>query len=134
MTINKLMFAYVIIIMIALSMTINASASELQDGKTTFYLPTGNLTYTETVPKEGLTVASDIKYMGMTVAIYYEDGEELVFVGYFECQDKGGKVNRNHFDIFVESLDTEYDPFRFLIEDRNRDNRKIKFVLIDAEG
>ena len=36
--------------------------------------------------------------------------------------------------FFVETLDTEYEPFRFLIEDRNRDNRKIKFVLIDAVG
>ena len=70
----------------------------------------------------------------MTVGIYYECEEELVFVGYFECQDTGSKVNGNHFDIFVETLDTEYDPFRFLIEDRNMDNRKIKFVLIDAVG
>src|SRR5574344_2053251 len=107
-TINKILFAYIIIIMIAFTFTVNTYASELQDGKATFYLPTGNKTATGTKPTEHLTVASDKKYTGMTVGIYYECENELVFVGYFECQDTGSKVNGNHFDIFVESLDTEY--------------------------
>ena len=41
----------------------------------------------------------------------------------------GKEVNGNHFDIFVESLNTEYGPFQYLIEDRNGDNRKIKFRI-----
>ena len=60
-----------IIIMISFTFTVNAYASELQDGKATFYLPTGNKTATGTTPTEHLTVASDKK-------IYRHDRRDIL--------------------------------------------------------
>lgn len=76
-------------------------AQDFIEVEVTYYIPTGNLTKTETVPKEGRTIAvdPDVIPLGSCVALWNEDNE---FMGYFEAEDTGSAINEADIDVFKE--------------------------------
>ena len=95
---KRIVAAFLMVIMIPV---MPAQAKDFIEVEVTYYIPTGNLTKTETVPKEGRTIAVDPELipLGSCVALWDEEGE---FLGYFEAEDTGSEINGADIDVFKE--------------------------------
>jgi 3D (Asp-Asp-Asp) domain-containing protein len=65
----------------------------------TYYAPTGNHTYTGTVPKAGRTVAVDPNIIPLGSDVFVEGK------GWFTAEDTGGAIDGTDVDVFVDSDD-----------------------------
>ena len=63
----------------------------------THYAPTGNRTYTGSIPQAGKTIAVDPNVIPLHSIVYIES------LGYFVAEDTGGAIKGNKIDIFVNS-------------------------------
>jgi 3D (Asp-Asp-Asp) domain-containing protein len=63
----------------------------------TAYAPTGNLTYTETVPMEGRTIAVDKNVIPLGTKVHIKG------YGDYIAEDTGGLVKGKRIDIFMDS-------------------------------
>ena len=63
----------------------------------THYAPTGNRTYTGSIPQAGKTIAVDPEVIPLHSIVYIEN------LGYFVAEDTGGAIKGNKIDIFVGS-------------------------------
>ena len=65
----------------------------------THYAPTGNRTYTGSIPQAGKTIAVDPEVIPLHSIVYIES------LGYFVAEDTGGAIKGNKIDIFVDSTE-----------------------------
>lgn len=81
---------------------------------------TDKITYSETIAREGRTIATDAKYLGKT-ALIYEDG---VLIGIYECEDVGGDIKGNVIDVYHEK---HSDALKFGVHE-------CEVIFVDAKG
>lgn len=109
---------------------VSASANEIVKVTATAYAPTGNLTYTETVPRFGVA-AGKKEWLGKTAVVWFDDGDGIIkpqnYYSTFTFEDLGGsKAIRNGYviDIFMESEET---AIQF-------GSKKVIVQIVDSEG
>lgn len=134
---KRLCSTAILIIVLFLIVDINADSkqnlspySNMIDVECTYYYPTGNLTYTETVPKHGRTIAMNKQFIknlgythGDTVILYYDQ----TLVGYFEIEDKGG-FKGNVVDVFVDDTTNWNETFYKDLKQQGRLDAEIQIV------
>lgn len=123
-----------IVFMLFLGLTllhpIKAKANEIVKVTATAYAPTGNLTYTETVPRFGVA-AGKKDWLGKTAIVWFDDGDGAIkpenYYSTFVFEDLGGsKAIRNGYviDIFMESEET---AIQF-------GSKKVIVQIVESEG
>lgn len=108
---KKRIFTVILAFILMIPTKTNAQELEIYKVIATAYSPTGNLTYTETIPRFGV-VAGKKEWLGCTMMIWFDDGDGIIkpqnFYGAFSCEDLGGSQaikNGKVIDIFLNTYD-----------------------------
>lgn len=106
-------------------------ANEVVTAIATAYCPTGNLTATQTVPREGRTIAGKREWFGKTLVVFEDKGNGLEpqnYLGSFICEDtsKAGSpvASGRVVDILIEDYDRAVQFGA----------KKVIIYIIDSEG
>lgn len=103
---KKFLCFMLLIISVMTPVTVKA---EITTAWATAYCPTGNLTATGTVPKEGRTIAGKREWFGKILILFEDKGngiEPQNYIGTYICEDIGGETIQNGYvvDVFIEDL------------------------------
>lgn len=121
--------AIIIFWLVMISLALNVKADEFYRVKSTAYCYNSGKTATETVPKEGRTLAGKREWFGKTAIVWEDKGNGIEpenYIGTFICEDTGGEPIRKGYviDIFIKDYDRA-------IEYGNKD---VIIQLIEADG
>lgn len=119
---------FMLLIVIALMHPVTAKA-EIATAWATAYCPTGNLTATGTVPKEGRTIAGKREWFGKTLIVYEDKGngiEPQNYIGTFICEDTGCENIQKGYvvDVFIEELEKA----------KQFGSKRVIIQIIESEG
>lgn len=121
---------FLIALMILLFNPVQAKANEIVNCTATAYTATGNLTYTETVPRVGVA-AGKLEWLGKTALVFLDDGDGLIkpqnFYSIVTFEDKGGTKAINEGRVIDIYLNTYEEAVQFGF-------KKVIIQIIDSEG
>lgn len=105
-------------------------ANEIVNCIATAYSPTGNLTYTETVPRLGVA-AGKKEWLGKTAIVFWDDGDGLIkpqnYYTIISFEDLGGTKAINAGRVIDIFLNTKEEAIQF-------GSKKVIIQIIDSEG
>jgi len=106
-------------------------ANEIVNATATAYCPTGRLTATQTVPKEGRTIAGKREWFGKTLMVFEDKGYGIApenYLGTFICEDTSKAGSPVAAGRVVDILIEDYErAVQF-------GSKKVIIYIIDSEG